>query len=313
MAFWHECVGRRDFIRSSIGLGAALSVRDRARAAASGMYLSLNGSLTGGKVGWPEFARLAARTGYGGADVNLAAAIKDGPDATRKLFSELRIKASNAGLPVAYTRDEETYRRGLAGLDEAAKFAAAIDCPRLLAVLPPASQTPKAELRKVLKDRLTEVSGILLRSNVRLGLEFLGPLHFRTSQPYEFIWRMDEALEFAKECGPNIGLLLDVWHWYHAGAGTADIVAAGKSRIVHVHLSDCPKMPADQVRDNQRVLPGEGAIDLVGFFQTLKKIGYEDGVSPEPLGRIPKEMSPEEGARLGLDSALAVMRKAGVA
>jgi sugar phosphate isomerase/epimerase len=277
------------------------------------MYLSLNGSLTGGKVGWPEFARLAARTGYGGADVNLAAAIKDGPDATRKLFSELRIKASNAGLPVAYTRDEETYRRGLAGLDEAAKFAAAIDCPRLLAVLPPASQTPKAELRKVLKDRLTEVSGILLRSNVRLGLEFLGPLHFRTSQPYEFIWRMDEALEFAKECGPNIGLLLDVWHWYHAGAGTADIVAAGKSRIVHVHLSDCPKMPADQVRDNQRVLPGEGAIDLVGFFQTLKKIGYEDGVSPEPLGRIPKEMSPEEGARLGLDSALAVMRKAGVA
>ena len=313
MAFWHECVGRRDFIRSSIGLGAALSVRDRARAAASGMYLSLNGSLTGGKVGWPEFARLAARTGYGGADVNLAAAMKDGPDATRGLFSELGFKASNAGLPVTFSRDEETFRRGLAGLDEAAKFAAAIECPRLLGLLPPASQTPKAELRKVLKDRLAAVSGILLRSNVRLGLEFLGPLHFRTSQPYEFIWRMDEALEFAKECGPNIGLLLDVWHWYHAGAGTADIVAAGKSRIVHVHLSDCPKMPADQVRDNQRVLPGEGAIDLVGFFQTLKKIGYEDGVSPEPLGRIPKEMSPEEGARLGLDSALAVMRKAGVA
>jgi sugar phosphate isomerase/epimerase len=72
-------------------------------------------------------------------------------------------------------------------------------------------------------------------------------------------------------------------------------------------------MPADQVRDNQRVLPGEGVIDLIGFFQALKRIGYEDGVSPEPLGRIPKEMSPEEGARLGLESALSVMRKAGVA
>jgi sugar phosphate isomerase/epimerase len=54
-------------------------------------------------------------------------------------------------------------------------------------------------------------------------------------------------------------------------------------------------------------------IDLIGFFQALKRIGYEDGVSPEPLGRIPKEMSPEEGARLGLESALSVMRKAGVA
>jgi len=35
-------------------------------------------------------------------------------------------------------------------------------------------------------------------------------------------------------------------------------------------------------------------------------------VSPEPLGRIPKEMSAEEGARLGLESARAVLRKAGI-
>ncbi len=183
----------------------------------------------------------------------------------------------------------------------------------MLGILPPSSQTPKIELRKIIKERLSAVSEILLRSKLRLALEFLGPLHFRTAQPYEFIWRMDEALEFSKECGPNVGLLLDVWHWYHSGATTADILAAGNARIFHVHLSDCPKLPADQVRDNQRVLPGEGVIDLVGFFQALKKIGYHDGVSPEPLGRIPKEMSAEEGARLGLETALTVMRKAGVA
>jgi sugar phosphate isomerase/epimerase len=106
---------------------------------------------------------------------------------------------------------------------------------------------------------------------------------------------------------------LDVWHWYHSGATAADILAAGSARIFHVHLSDCPRLPPEQVRDNQRVLPGEGVIDLVGFFQALKKAGYHDGVSPEPLGRIPKEMSAEEGARLGLETALAVMRKAGVA
>ena len=33
------------------------------------------------------------------------------------------------------------------------------------------------------------------------------------------------------------------------------------------------------------------------------------GVSPEPLGRIPKEMSVEEGVRLGLESAQAILRK----
>ena len=72
-------------------------------------------------------------------------------------------------------------------------------------------------------------------------------------------------------------------------------------------------MPPEEVRDNQRLLPGEGVIDLVGFFQALQKIGYEDGVSPEALGRIPKDMPIEEGARLGLETTLSVMRKAGVA
>ncbi len=306
-------INRRQFIRSAAGLGAALAANSVAQAGASGMYLSLNSSLTGGKVAWPEFARLAAHTGYGGADLNLAAAMKEGADSIRALFAGLKIKASNANLPVQFSGDEETFRRGLAGLDETAKFCAAIDCPRLLGILPPASKTPKAEYRRILKDRIVAIGEVLLRSKVRLGLEFLGPLHFRTSQPHEFIWRMDEALAFAKECGSNVGLLLDVWHWYHAGATANDIIAAGKSRIVHVHLSDCVRLAPEQVRDDQRVLPGEGVIDLVSFFQTLGKIGYDGGVSPEPLGRIPKDMPPEEGARLGLETGLAVMRKAGVA
>jgi sugar phosphate isomerase/epimerase len=303
-------IHRRDFVKSmSYGaatLGAAAGVSGQV----TGMYVSLNGSLTGGRPGWPEFARLAARTGYGGVDVNLGAAMKDGPDATRALFTELKIKASCVSLPVAFSRDEAAFQAGLKTLDDAAKFSAAIQCPAMLGILPPASQTPKAELHKVLRDRLTAVGETLQRSKLRLGLEFLGPLHFRTAQPHEFIWRMDEALEFARECGPNVGLLLDVWHWYHAGATVADIAAAGKGRIVHVHLSDCVKLPPDQVRDNQRVLPGEGVIPLTGFFQALKKIGYEDGVSPEPIGRIPKDMPPEEGARLGLDTAREIMRKA---
>ena len=71
--------------------------------------------------------------------------------------------------------------------------------------------------------------------------------------------------------------------------------------------------PPEEVRDNQRLIPGEGIINLIGFFQALQKIGDEDGISPEPLGRISQEMSAEEGARLGLDTTLAVMKKAAVA
>ncbi len=313
MRIMWELVNRRDFVRGAVGAGAALGLASQLPGASEGMYLSLNGSLTGGRVAWPEFARLAARAGYGGVDVNLGAAMKEGADSTRALLAELKIKPSMVSLPVSVRGEEAAFQAGLKKLDDIAKFAAAIGSPRMTTVMPAASDTPKTELRKMLKDRLAAIAEILQRSKVRLGLEFLGPLQFRTRQPHEFIWRMSEMLEFGKECGPNIGLLLDSWHWYHSGATAADILAAGKSRVVHVHVSDCVKMPPDEVRDNQRVMPGEGVIDLVAFFQALKKIGYEDGISPEVLGRIPKDTPPEDGARLGLNTTLAVMRKAGVA
>lgn len=305
-------IGRRAFLKSAAVCGAAFGVDRMASGAGPGMYVSLNSTLTGGKVAWPEFARLAARVGYGGTDISLGPAMKEGPEATRALLAETKLRPAYANLPVTFARDEEAFKKGLDVLEPAAKFLATIGCGRMVAVMPASSETPKAELRRTLKDRFTATAAILARSNVRLGLEFLGPMQFRTRSPHEFIWRMDEMLAFAKECGPNMGLLLDAWHWHHAGATVADIVAAGKARIVTVHVSDCAKTPPEEVRDNQRLMPGEGVINLIGFFQALKKIGYEDGVSPEPLGRVPKEMPAEDGARLGLETTLAVMRKAGV-
>jgi len=302
---------RRNFLKTAVVGTAALGFGARA-GAATGMFVSLNGSLTR-QMPWPEFARLAARLGYGGVDVNLGAARKEGAAATRALLAELGIKPGVASLPVRYSgADEAGYQEDLKNLGEAAAFAAEIGCPRMMAVLPPSSQTPKPEFRKIVKDRLLAIADTLGRANVRLGLEFLGPLHFRTRNPHEFIWRMDEALEFSRECGPNIGLTLDAWHWHHAKASAEDILKAGKPRIVHVHVSDARPQPPEEVRDNQRVMPGEGVIDLVTFFQSLEKIGYADAVSPEPIGRVPQEMSAEDGARLGLETTLAVMKKARV-
>ena len=300
---------RRAFL---LGSAAAMAAR-RVTAAPSGMYVSLNNSLTGSKISWPDFVRLAARVGYGGVDVNLGAAMRDGVEATRALLAETKMRPAYSGLPMNATRDDAAFRSGMEKLDEAAKFAAAIGCNRMVVVMPPASPTPKDELRKTLKERFTAIGEVLARQQIRLGFEFLGPLHFRTAQPHEFIWRMSEMLEFARECGPNLGLLLDVWHWHHSGATAEDIVRAGKSRIVTIHLSDAAKQAPEDVRDNKRLLPGEGIIDFKSFFGALKEIGYEGAVSPEPIGRVPAGASPEDGARMGLESTLAVMRKAGVA
>lgn len=284
----------------------------RAQPRRGGMYVSLNGSLTR-QMAWPDFARLASTLGYGGVDVNFTAAKTDGVERTRALLKDLSIVPAVCNLPVPYaSADEAEFTKSLAQLDENARFANAIGLNRMMAVLSPGSPTPKEERRAFLKARLTPIAEILARSQVRLGLEFLGPLYFRQKSPYPFMWTLPETLAFARECGANMGVVLDAWHWHHSGGTVPEIVAAGKSGIVHVHISDAKPAAPEDVRDNQRHMPGEGVIDLVGFLQALKKIGYEDGISPEPLGRVPADMTAEDGARLGLETTVAVMRKAGV-
>jgi sugar phosphate isomerase/epimerase len=235
-----------------------------------------------------------------------------GLESTQALLAETKLRLSFAGLPVNVRGDEETFRKGMQTLDEQVKFAAAIGCSRMMVVLPPATQTPKDELRQMLKQRFTEVGAVLSRHNVRCAFEFLGPLQFRQRAPHEFIWRMNDMVDFAAECGPSYGVVLDVWHWYHSGATLDDIRRAGKSRIVLMHLADAPKQAPEDVKDNQRLMAGEGVIDLVAIFRTIREMGWEGSVSPEPIGRVPKDMSAEDGAKLGLDTARAVLHKAGI-
>jgi sugar phosphate isomerase/epimerase len=315
-----ESLTRRDFLERAALTSAVLACA-RTTDAADAMFISLNGAVTRGVSG-ADKARLAAKVGFGGVDWDFGPAKTAGLDATKALFAELKIKPTIANLPMArplpFNGEQAAFDQALTQLADDAAFCAAIGCQKMMVVLPATSPTSKDEYRKVVRDRLAAISQVLQKSNVRLGIEFLGVQQFRMARaggppPTPFIWNLPEAASLAKDSGSNIGVILDVWHWHHSGSTVADILAAGKERIVHVHVSDAKAQPPEEVRDNQRVMPGEGVIDLVGFFQALKKIGYDGGVSPEPLGRVPEGMSPEEGAKLALDTTLAVMKKAGVA
>ncbi len=310
---------RREFFERAAYSTALLGFARQA-AATDRMFVSLNGSLTRG-VGGADRARLAAKLGYGGVDWDFGPAKTAGVDATKALFAELKIQPTIVNLPMArplpFGGEEAAFKDALKQLADDAAFCGAIGCSRMMVVLPASTTEPKDEQRKLVRDRFAAISGVLQKSNVRLGMEFLGPLYFRAGRAggplsTPFIWNLPDTIALAKESGPNIGAILDAWHWHHSGSTTSDIVAAGKSRIVHVHISDAKPSAPEDVRDNQRFMPGEGIIDLVGFLQALKKIRYTGGISPEPLGRVPQDMSPEDAAKLALDTTLAVMNKVGV-
>ena len=296
-------LNRRDFMKST---AAAVAAAGRTEAAGSnGMFVALNSALTGNKVQWPEFIQLAAKSGYGGVDLNLNPAMKDGVDATRGVLNGLKLRTSFCSLPVNATGTDELFQRGMSTLEDAAKFVSSVGCGRMMMVLPAGSATPADELRKTLKERLTAVGTVLARQNVRLGLEFLGPLQFRTRAAHAFIWRMNDAVDFAKEIGPNIGVVLDAWHWHHSGATVDDIIRAGKSRIVTIHLSDAAKQAPEDVKDNQRLLPGEGVIEPAerGVEHADKLAQFVGGVrNADALGEIAGG-NPGGGDADGLDGA----------
>jgi sugar phosphate isomerase/epimerase len=331
---------RREFLERAALAGAGLALATTTPTnAQSRMFISLPPWAVARNVGWPDQARLAAKVGYAGIDWAFGAAKKAGVDATRALLAELKIRPAITNLPMQTPLggDEPTFTSRLPQLSEDAEFSAAIGCRNFQLVLgatTPAGQS-KDERWKVVRDRLAAISGVLAKHDMRLGLEFLGPLVFRTGRgggagrgrpggappdpnapapppPVPFVWTLPETVKLAAESGPNIGVTLDAWHWFHSGGTAADILATDRSRIVHVHISDAKPMPPEDVQDNMRWLPGEGIIDLVGFLQALQKIGYDGGVAPETIGpRIPDNMPPEESARLALEATAAVMKKAG--
>ena len=313
---------RRELFKAAAG-AVALASAGPVLAAGRGVFVSmrnLNGFWAGGGTPWtfewPELLRLAARAGYGGVDLQpavITAMMKDGQEKVRGLFSELKLKRGFVNATAnPFARDAATFQASMKTFDEFCGFVAAIGFERMMTVMYTSSDTPKDEMRKIALDRARAMGEVLARHKLRLGIENLAPLHFRKQFKYPFIYSVPDTVAFCKEAGPSWGLCLDAWHWHHAGGTVKDILDAGKSQIVVVHIEDAKQQPPEDVRDNMRLLPGEGVIDLNGFLKALKKIGYEGQIQPEPLSRFPAGTSADEVAKQCLAATLAVMKKAGL-
>jgi sugar phosphate isomerase/epimerase len=86
-----------------------------------------------------------------------------------------------------------------------------------------------------------------------------------------FISTLGEAVTLAQDIGhPNFGLLIDVWHVWREPIITERL--AKLDNIFAVHLCDWPKGEPRAVAD--RVIPGEGLIDLPSLFAATEASGF---------------------------------------
>jgi sugar phosphate isomerase/epimerase len=237
-------------------------------------------------------------------------------DKVEHLVEENGLKLGGWGLPVNFRGDLEKYRADLEKLSRYAQIAEEIGCKRVFTwILPSSDEMPFKENFEFHIERLRPIAEILEDHGCHFGLEFVGPKTSRINHKYEFIYTMDGILRLCNGIGTgNLGLLLDSWHWYATYGTTGQLKKLKSEQVVYVHINDAPSgIPVEEQIDNFRCLPGEtGVIDLVGFLRTLREIGYDGPVTPEPFSRKLKEMPVVEAVKLTGKSLDRVWEEAGI-
>jgi len=251
-----------------------------------------------------EAIAAATTGGFGGVEFDVrevAARVEsDGADAVKALFAAAGLQAAGWGLPVDWRGSEDKWRPGLDELPHLAKAAAAIGGTRVSTWIMPCSNDREYEENWTFHvERFRPIAAILAENGCSLGLEFIGPKTLRDSQKYRFVYTLPKMIELGKAIGPNVGLLLDCWHWYCSRGTVDDIRALKPEQVVYVHVNDAPAgVDIDAQMDNTRALPGEtGVIDIVGFLGALRAIGYDGPVTPEPFKKNLADL-PDNEARL---------------
>lgn len=232
----------------------------------------------------------------------------------RDLFAAAGLRPAGWGLPTNWRGAEDAWRDSLAELPRLARAAAALGATRASTwILPASDDLPFEENRRFHVERLRPIARVLAEHGCRLGLEFVGPKTMRDDRRYPFIYRMEDMLRLGEPIGPNVGLLLDAYHWYTSGGTLDDVRALRAEQVVYVHVNDAPAgIPRDRQRDDVRALPGEtGVIDIAGFLRALQALGYDGPVVPEPfkqeLAALPSD---EERARVVGAAMNAIFRPA---
>ena len=113
---------------------------------------------------------------------------------------------------------------------------------------------------------------------------------------------------------PNIGLMLDTWHWFRqpGGPDEATLRLLPPERIHVLQLNDAPAEPtADLMTETMtaRLLPGHGDIDIAGLLAVLDDMGADPIVAPEVFSSELAALGPAEMARRVFSSTAAALAR----
>jgi 4-hydroxyphenylpyruvate dioxygenase len=119
----------------------------------------------------------------------------------------------------------------------------------------------------------------------------------------EFNWSpvirsLRSASLVADAAGAGVGVVFDPAHYHCTPTRASDITEETVEDIAHVHVNDMPDWPGDLCDCNDdRVLPGQGHLDLTSLFSQLEAAGYDGYYSIELFDDELRTMPPTDAGQ----------------
>jgi len=201
--------------------------------------------------------------------------------------------------PSGHVRMLEDFRRFC-------RVAEAIGCGTILVV--PSPRPPRTS-RTAVERESVRVLRLLSREAASFGVRVA----------YEFLGFADCSVNTLAQCAaiveavgrPNVGVVLDTFHFYAGGSSLASLRAIDPRRIFMVHLNDVERAPRRKLHDALRLFPGRGVLPVVPILRELDAIGYHGDISVEIFRPQYWRRNALAVAREARASAAAVLTRAG--
>lgn len=229
-------------------------------------------------------------------------------------LTDLRHQLRQAGLPVATLnsvervtfQDPSGHERMLQDFTRFCRVASALWGATVIAVPSP---KPKGMSRTAMEAEtvrvLRQLGTIAARHEVRVALEFLGFADCSVNT-LDACWRIVKRVN-----RPNVGLVLDSFHFYAGNSSFRGIAALDPRRVFMVHLNDAMPGPRARLHDACRLYPGDGVLPLGPILRALRAIGYAGPFSVELFQPRYWRQDPMRVAVTAYRKARAVLEAAG--
>lgn len=132
-------------------------------------------------------------------------------------------------------------------------------------------------------------------------------LGYKTIPTIEFMGQtgqidtIEKCIDFINKVG-NAKMVVDAYHLWRGGGKIEDFRKATKDQISVLHISDCnPLISRKHHWDRNRVMPGDGGIDLKLFIQIAKELDYDGFLNIGVYNQSLWSRNPHEVAKEGLD------------